>query len=87
MTQYLTVEEIILLNATIIKHISPKEQVGVKDLGLLESAVARPQSTFDGNSLYPTIFLNAAALMESLAQNHPIITQIREPHFPQLSSS
>lgn len=70
MIQYLTVEEIMILNVALIKQTSPNEQVGVKEIGLLESAVARPQATFDGADLYPTLFLKAAALMESLAQNH-----------------
>jgi prophage maintenance system killer protein len=29
---------------------------GVRDLGLLESAVARPRATFDGKELYPELF-------------------------------
>jgi death-on-curing protein len=70
MTQYLTVEEIIIMNVALMKQTSPNEQVGVKDIGLLKSADARPQATFDGADLYPTFFLKAAALMQSLAQNH-----------------
>jgi death-on-curing protein len=46
---------------------------GVRDLGLLESAVARPQATFDGQEFYPTLFLKAAALLDSLVNNHPFI--------------
>ena len=47
--------------------------VGVRDLSLLESAIARPFQTFDGNDLYPTIIEKAAALAESLIINHPFI--------------
>jgi death on curing protein len=42
-------------------------------LGLLQGAVARPQATFDGVDLYAGLFEKAAALMESLAQNHPFV--------------
>lgn len=43
----------------------------VRDLGLLSSALARPQSAMFGVEAYPDLFAKAAALMSSLAQNHP----------------
>lgn len=46
---------------------------GVRDEGLLRSALARPQVTFGGNDLYPTLFEKAAALAESMIRNHPFI--------------
>lgn len=46
---------------------------GVRDMGGLESALARPFQTFGGEDLYPTIFEKAAALGESLIINHPFI--------------
>jgi death on curing protein len=46
---------------------------GVRDKGLLESAIARPFQTFGGEDLYPTIFEKAAALGESLIINHPFV--------------
>ena len=46
---------------------------GIRDLGLLESAVERPKSTFDGVSLYPDLFTKAAALMHSLLKNHAFV--------------
>lgn len=48
-------------------------ETGIRDLGLLETAVARPQATFDGDDLYSDLFGKTAALMESLAQNHPFV--------------
>ena len=42
-------------------------------MGLIESAVERPKSTFDGEDLYPDIFLKAAALMHSLLKNHAFV--------------
>jgi death-on-curing protein len=44
---------------------------GVRDLELIESAVGRPQATFEGDDLYKTIFSKAAALLQSLLKNHP----------------
>jgi death on curing protein len=46
---------------------------GVRDLGLLESAIARPFQTFGGEDLYPSPYEKAAALGESLIINHPFI--------------
>ncbi|MFQ5616633.1 MAG: type II toxin-antitoxin system death-on-curing family toxin, partial [Anaerolineales bacterium] len=46
---------------------------GVRDLGLLEAAVMRPQATFGGEELYPEVFLKAAALLHSLIRNHPFV--------------
>ncbi|MBI4051508.1 MAG: type II toxin-antitoxin system death-on-curing family toxin [Elusimicrobia bacterium] len=46
---------------------------GVRDLGLLESAVYRPQASFGGSDLYPDLFSKAAALGYSLIKNHPFV--------------
>lgn len=46
---------------------------GIRDIGLLESAIARPFQTFDGEDLYPTAIEKAAAFGESLIINHPFI--------------
>ena len=46
---------------------------GVRDLGLVESAVARPEASFDGQDLYTDIFDKAAALLQSLLKNHPFV--------------
>ena len=46
---------------------------GIRDIGLLESAIARPFQTFGGEDLYPTPFDKAAAIGESLVENHPFV--------------
>ena len=46
---------------------------GIREVGSLESAIARPFQSFDGNDLYPTIFDKAAALGERLIINHPFV--------------
>jgi death-on-curing protein len=45
----------------------------VRDWGLLESALHRPQSVVFGNDAYPTLDTKAAALLHSLARNHPLL--------------
>lgn len=46
---------------------------GIRDEGLLESALAQPQATFAGELLHPTIDKQAAAYLYHLAMNHPFI--------------
>ena len=43
----------------------------VRDLGLVQSALARPETTLFGEPAYASLELKGAALMESLARNHP----------------
>ncbi|MFD4403315.1 type II toxin-antitoxin system death-on-curing family toxin [Nocardia sp. NPDC058499] len=45
----------------------------VRDYGLLESALARPQASVFGQDAYPDLWQKAAALMESIARNHAMI--------------
>ena len=45
--------------------------VAIRDFGALESSLAQPYMTFDGNELYPSLAEKAAALGFSLIQNHP----------------
>lgn len=45
----------------------------VRDIGLLDSAGARPRSTAFGQEAYPTSALKAAALLHSLAGNHALV--------------
>mgnify|MGYP001558736537 CR=1 FL=1 len=47
--------------------------VGLRDEGLLEAAVYRPQATFGGQDLYPDLFSKVAALGHSLIGNHPFV--------------
>ena len=45
----------------------------IRDVGLLGSAVARPQTTAFGEDAYPDIWMKAAALLQSIVQNHALI--------------
>ncbi len=71
MTTYLTAQQVLFIHARMIATTGGEH--GVRDVGLLASAVARPQATFDKTDLYPDLFQKAAALMASLAQNHPFV--------------
>lgn len=68
---YLTVEEVLVLHRRLIQLIGGSSEV--RDLGLLESAVARPRASFGGENLYPNLWTKAAALMHSLVRNHPFV--------------
>ena len=63
---YLTVGEVLQIHHQLIENYGGTH--GLRDKGLLESAVFRPQ-----NGYYNTIAEEAAALMESLANNHPFL--------------
>ena len=71
MTLYLTAEQVLFIHYRLVGETGGEH--GVRDLGLLESAVARPQATFDQQELYPDLFEKAAAFMESLINNHPFV--------------
>ena len=69
--RYLTAEQVLFIHSRIIDETGGMH--GIRDLGLLESAVSRPHATLTNKYLYPTSFHKAAALMESLIKNHPFI--------------
>ncbi len=53
---------------------STKMGVGpVRDMGLLDSAAHRPQTSVFGEDAYPDIHTKAAVLLESLTRNHPLV--------------
>ena len=64
--EYLTLEDLLGLVRRL--GVGP-----VRDLGLLDAAVARPQSTAFGEDAYPTVKFKAAALLHSIVTNHALI--------------
>ena len=64
---YLTPAQMLFVHARLVTETGGA--TGLRDLGLLESAITRPQATFQGRDLYPDLFHKAAALMESLIGN------------------
>ncbi|MCP3822490.1 type II toxin-antitoxin system death-on-curing family toxin [Streptomyces sp. A3M-1-3] len=67
--KYLTVPEVLDL----AELACGGQQIAVRDLGLLSSAVHRPQSQMFGIEAYTDLFEKAAALLQSLAVNHPLV--------------
>ncbi|MEU6376982.1 type II toxin-antitoxin system death-on-curing family toxin [Streptomyces sp. NPDC046909] len=68
--KYLTVQEVLDLAELACGE---QTQVAVRDLGLLSSAVHRPQSQMFGVEAYTDLFEKAAALLQSLTVNHPLV--------------
>ncbi len=64
---FLTLQDLLELGNSIIGDFR------VRDMGLLESAAARPKTSVFGEDAYPTFELKMAALMHSLARNHALI--------------
>ncbi|MGH3437884.1 MAG: type II toxin-antitoxin system death-on-curing family toxin [Sciscionella sp.] len=65
---YLDVEDVL----TAARHASAVP-VDVRDFGLLEAAVVRPQATVFGQDAYPDLFTKAAAMLHSLVRNHALV--------------
>ena len=66
MTDYLTLDDILDIHARQIAR--DGGSAGVRDLGLLQAAIFRPQTGY-----YPDLIAEAAALWESLTRNHPFV--------------
>lgn len=66
--EYLDLDDLLTLATTLLGDPPP-----IRDIGLLGSAVARPQTTAFGTDAYPDIWAKAAALLQSLVNNHALI--------------
>lgn len=69
--RYLTLVEVLDLHRRVIEQSAGA--LGIRDLGLLESAIAQPRMTFGSEELYPTIIDKAVALGFSIIMNHPFV--------------
>jgi death on curing protein len=67
-TRYLTVEQALRVARTGVGG-----AIQVRDVGLLEAAVHRPRASVLGQDAYPGLLSRAAALLHSLARNHPLV--------------
>lgn len=67
----LTKKQILMLHQDLLNRFGGT--AGIRDEGLLESAISAPFQTFDGKALYPTILEKAARLGYGLIQNHPFV--------------
>ncbi len=66
--EYLDVEDLVILATALLGDPPP-----VRDIGLLGSAAARPQTTLFGEDAYRDIWAKAAALLQSIVKNHPLV--------------
>jgi len=69
--KYLSPHQVLFLHARLIEETGGSH--GVRDMGLLLSALGRPKAMFEGKELHPTIFVKASALAESMINNHPFV--------------
>ncbi|MGI8946990.1 MAG: type II toxin-antitoxin system death-on-curing family toxin [Ornithinimicrobium sp.] len=65
----------IYLDLDALLHVADRvlPTVSIKDTGLLETALARPQASAFGADAYPDLHTKAAALVQSLAKNHALV--------------
>lgn len=71
MIRYLSLIEVLNLHRQIIEQSGGA--IGIRDLGILESAIAQPRMTFGGEDLYPSVIDKAVALGFSIIMNHPFL--------------
>jgi death-on-curing protein len=64
---YLSLEELLHVADRILPAVE------IRDVGLLESALARPQASAFGENAYTTVHAKAAALLHSIATNHALV--------------
>lgn len=69
--EFLLYEEILLIHDDQIRHSGGSAEI--RDAGLLESALAQPQTQFGGQYLHNDIFEMAAAYLFHIIQNHPFV--------------
>lgn len=66
--EYLDIEDLLGLAVALLGDPPP-----LRDLGLLESAAARPRASAFGEHAYPDTWSKAAALLQSIVKNHPLV--------------
>ena len=71
MTRYLATETVLEIHEELVIRYGGSQ--GVRDYGLVDSAVARPRAGFGDYEAYPDLFMKAAVLGHSLLKNHPFV--------------
>ena len=66
--EFLDLDDLLTLAARLLGNPAP-----VRDVGLLGSAAARPQTSVFGEDAYPDVWTKAAALLQSIVKSHPLI--------------
>lgn len=67
----LSKEQVILLHKRLIETIGGSD--GIRDIGMLDSALANPFQSFGNKELYPSVQAKAAQLCFGIVKNHPMI--------------
>lgn len=67
----ITLREVLVIHQVLVDRFGGAQ--GVRELGILESAINRPYQTFDQLELYPTAVDKAAAIFESIITNPPFV--------------
>ena len=67
----LDISDVLLIHERLIREFGGAS--GLKDRGLLESAIFRPFQSFGGQELYQSIEEKASAILESILINHPFV--------------
>jgi death-on-curing protein len=68
---FLDIDRVMRIHLSLIERYGG--QSGVRDAGLLHSAIATPQASFGGDFLHKNLFEMAAAYLFHIVQNHPFI--------------
>lgn len=68
---FLSVDDVLIIHRLQIEQFGGRQ--GVRDRGLIESAIAMPMASFGGQEVHPDLFDKASAYVFHLAQNHPFI--------------
>jgi death on curing protein len=66
--EFLDLDDVVDLAIALLEDLAP-----IRDIGLLGSAVARPQTIAFGEDAYPDIWTKAAALLHSIVKNHALV--------------
>lgn len=67
-TEFLDLDDLLELARRLLGEPAP-----VRDIGLLGSAVARPQTSLFGEDAYPDVLTKASAMLQSIVNNHPLV--------------
>ncbi len=72
MSEFLELDDVVAIHAESIRRFGGGG-LGIRDAGLLESALAMPKATMFGELLHPTLYEQAGAYLFHLVKNHPFI--------------
>jgi len=79
MPRFIGIADVMRIHDTIIDRYGGAS--GIRDLDLLDSALAQPQATFAGELLHPTIWDQAAAYLFHISMNHPFLDGNKQTAF------